>query len=398
MDVLIAGAGMGGLTAALAVHKQGMTPHVFEQSADIKEVGAGLQIGPNGSHVLRALDVLDSIAARAFRPQAAEMRFGPTGQQIFCFPLGAEIEARHGAPYLHIHRADLHQELAATLERRVPGALHLGASVAGFEQERTGARLILKDGTTVAGDVLIGADGIHSKVREGLFGPAKPRFTGNTAWRATVPAARVRENLIPPNATVWAGPHGHVVTYYLRGGELINIVGVREAREWQDESWTTPGNKQDLLDDFAPWCAEIQELLRAVNADTCFKWALHDREPMENWSSGRVSLLGDACHPTLPFLAQGAAMAIEDAYVLARSLAQCVEAPEQGLQAYQAARMERTAKVQLGSRANSRFFHKSSVLSQGLTYGPVWLAGKFAPGFIASQLDWLYGEDVTRKA
>ena len=395
--MLIVGAGMGGLTAALAVHSQGFTPHVFEQSKQIEEVGAGLQIGPNGSHVLRALDVLDPIAARAFRPQAAEMRFGPTGQQIFSFPLGAEIEARHGAPYLHIHRADLQQELAVALEHRAPGSLHLGKSVAGFDQSASGVSLTLQDGTTATGDVLIGADGIHSKIRAGLFGAAKPRFTGNTAWRAIVPANRVRENLIPPNATVWAGPHGHVVTYYLRGGDLINIVGVREARDWQDESWTTPGSKQELLKDFAPWCADIQELLHAVDEDTCFKWALHDRDPMENWSAGRVTLLGDACHPTLPFLAQGAVMAIEDAYVLACALAQTPDAPQQALQAYQAARMERTAKVQLGSRANSRFFHKSNLISQGLTYSPVWLAGKIAPGFIASQLDWLYGEDVTRK-
>ena len=389
---------MGGLTAALAVHSQGFTPHVFEQSMQLEEVGAGLQIGPNGSHVLRALDVLDPIAARSFRPQAAEMRFGPTGRQIFAFPLGAEIEARYGAPYLHIHRADLQQELAAALEQRSPGALHLGKSVVGFDQQASSVSLTFQDGTTISGDVLIGADGIHSNIRTGLFGPATPRFTGNTAWRAIVPVDRVSENLIPPNATVWAGPDGHVVTYYLRGGDLINIVGVRDARDWQEESWTTPGSKQELLKDFAPWCAQIQELLQAVDEEACFKWALHDRDPMENWSKGRVTLLGDACHPTLPFLAQGAVMAIEDAYVLARCLAQTPDTPHVAVQAYQAARMKRTARVQLGSRANSRFFHKAGFFSQGLTYGPVWLAGKLAPRFIASQLDWLYGEDVTQKS
>lgn len=397
MDVLIAGAGMGGLTAALAVHSQGFTPHVFEQSPEVKEVGAGLQIGPNGCHVLRALDVLRPIAARSFRPQAAEMRFGPTGRQVFSFPLGDKIEERHGAPYLHIHRADLQQELAAALEQRVPGALHLGKSVVGFDQQASGVTLTLQDGTSVSGDVLIGADGIHSNIRTGLFGAATPCFTGNTAWRAIVPVDHVSKNLIPPNATVWAGPNGHVVTYYLRGGDLINIVGVREVRGWQEESWTTPGSKQELLDDFSVWCAPIQELLQAVEEGTCFKWALHDRDPMENWSKGRVTLLGDACHPTLPFLAQGAVMAIEDAYVLARCLAQTPDTPQAAVQSYQAARMKRTARVQLGSRANSHFFHKSNFPSQVFTYGPVWLAGKFAPGFIASQLDWLYGEDVTQK-
>ena len=388
MRVIIAGAGIGGLTAALACRHFGLDPVVIETAPALEEVGAGIQIPPNASKVLRALGVLDRVARDAFRPEALEARMGRSGHRLFRIAL-PHGDARWGAPYLHIHRADY----VAALAESVPGdVLRLGAGVVGFEQDADGVRVRLDDGTALHGDVLVGADGIHSVVRAALHGDTPARFTGNVAWRAVVPM-EVLDTPPPPTACVWMGEGRHAVTYRLRRGELANVVGVVERDDWREEGWRVRGSREAALADFAGFDPVVRGLLE--RAETLHRWALFDRPPLPFWSEGRVSLLGDAAHPMLPFMAAGAAMAVEDAWVMARCLGEGQGDPGAALQRYQGERLARASRVQAASRANAATFHKRGRPAQLATYGPMWLAGRLLPGAVRARQDWLYGEDVT---
>jgi len=393
MNILIAGGGIGGATAALCLHHFGHQVRVLEQAAQPDEVGAGIQISPNGMKVFQALQVDRRIAKTAFCPQALEMRIGTSGRKIFSIPAGAQALARWGAPYLHIHRADLLSALHAELAARAPNVLRLGTQVTGYTQTETHVDVQCADGAPMRCDVLIAADGIHSAIRAQMLGPDTPRFTGNVAWRATVPMSALGALAPPPTACVWVGPGRHAVTYRLRGGALANFVGVVERDDWRHESWTLEGSRQDALADFAGWHPIVRQVI--ASAGTYFRWALYDRAPLATWTEGRVALLGDACHPTLPFMAQGACMAIEDAWVLAASLTKAPTRPARALNAYFASRIARTSALQRAARANAKTFHKRSVVQRVATYGPMWLAGKLAPGFVNARQDWIYGHDVT---
>ncbi|MEL7231949.1 MAG: FAD-dependent monooxygenase, partial [Pseudomonadota bacterium] len=311
--------------------------------------------------------------------------------RLFRVPLDAAALQRWGAPYLHIHRADYIAVLAKALRQADPETLRLGAEVRDYRQTETSVTVRLADGSTFSGDVLIGADGIHSIIRTQMLGPEAPRFTGNVAWRVVVPVDQLGEHAPDPTACVWMGKRRHGVTYRLRRGTLANFVGVVKRTDWTSEAWTERGNKADALADFAGWHPTIQTLLEA--GSEFYRWALFDRPPLPRWVDGSAALLGDAAHPMLPFMAQGAAMAVEDGWVLARALSSELTMA-QGLNRYQAARLDRTAKVQAVSRDNATTFHKSTPLSQLATYGPMWLAGRFAPALIRQRQDWLYGYDV----
>tara|TARA_R110000787_G_scaffold14647_1_gene45024 strand:- start:5786 stop:6991 length:1206 start_codon:yes stop_codon:yes gene_type:complete len=392
MKILIAGGGIGGLTAALALTQFGHDVVVLEQAEALGEVGAGLQISPNGMKVFEALGMSDRIAANAFQPEGIELRMGRSGRVVFDIPLGLSAADRWGAPYLHLHRADLVDALAAELAERAPGAVRLGAKIASYTQDGQSVTVTLEDGTHVDGGVLVGADGIHSVVRGAMLGPDKPRFTGNVAWRAVVPIERLGDDLPPPTACAWVGKGRHAVTYRLRGGALANFVGVVEHDGWQVESWSGEGLREDALRDFAGWHPVITNMIR--QADVLNRWALYDRPDLPRWHDGRVVLLGDACHPMLPFLAQGAVMAIEDAWVLAARLSEGGDVTH-ALAAYERDRRGRTAAVQAGARNNAKLFHRHNPVTQLATYGPMWLAGRAAPGFVHSRNDWIYGHDVT---
>lgn len=392
MKALVIGGGIGGVMAALCLHAQGIDVTVFERSHALGEVGAGIQLSPNGMKVLARLGLSDKIAAAAFRPEWLGMRMGRSGTAIFSIPMGALAEERYGAPYLHIHRADLMAILAKALTDRAPDALQAGRACVGVAQDDTGVTATFADGTTARGDVLVGADGIHSTVQATLFGARPARFTGNVAWRLVVPADDRLRALVPPAATIWVGPGRHAVTYFLRRGELVNFVGIVEQQGWEKEGWTEPGDVIDLRRDFAGWTPAVTETI--ARAAVCHRWALFDRDPMQAWGRGRVTLLGDACHPMLPFLAQGAVMAIEDAWVLARSLT-THGAPEDALQAYEAARRPRTTRVQQGARAQMGRYHQRTPFGQIATYGPMWLAARLAPSRVRAMQDWLYKVDVS---
>lgn len=355
--VIIAGAGLGGLTLALALVRQGFDVVVLEQAAQLGEVGAGVQVSANGNRVLHALGLAAPMADIAFTPEHGEMRHWQTGAVLSRRPLGTASLDRYGFPYFHLHRADFHRVLSRAVHAAAPNAIRLNQKVTGFRQTADGVTVTTASGEKVTGDLLVGADGIHSTIRAQLLGQEMPNFTGCMAWRATVPVENLPKGHVRPVASNWLGGGGHFVHYYIRRGALVNCVGVMECDTWEAESWSAEGRVEDFIQDFTGWHEDLQILMRA--ATHCFRWGLFDRDPFPQWSDGRVTLLGDACHPMLPFMAQGAVMAIEDGYVLSRCLAANPGAEMAALKHYESLRMERTTKVQAMSRNNIHIFHNA---------------------------------------
>ena len=392
MHVLVVGGGIGGLTAALALEKRGHTVTVVEQSGVISEVGAGLQLSPNATKVLNALGVGARVMTDAFRPQAAEMRWGRSGTKVFSIPLRKAAVNRWGAEYIHVHRADLIEALRAELAARAPDSILLGHRLERYENRGDKVVAYFEGGGTIEADLLIGADGIHSAVRAQMLGPDKPEFTGCVAWRATAPVTALGNTAPPPTARVWVGPRKHAVTYLLRRGSLANFVGVVEHKTPGDESWTATGAKEQALKDFKRWYPSVTAIIEA--ADSMNRWALFGRKPLPKWSDGRATLLGDACHPMLPFLAQGAAMAIEDAWALAACLDGEADMAA-ALAAYEARRKPRVTRVQAGARANAKLYHRGNPVTRFGSYVPMAMAARAAPGFVRSRLDWIYQYDET---
>ena len=392
LTILIAGGGIGGLTAALSLAKAGFEVALFEQAAEFGEIGAGIQLSPNCTRVLHHLGLEPALQACAFLPERTEFRAWKSGKVVGSSVLGQRVRDRYGFPYYHIHRGDLLRVLVEAAVRSPAIELNAAAEVTGFEQngiERDARVRVAVGGSVREGDALIGADGIHSAVRAQLFGDDAPRFTGNVAWRALVPVERLPAGLVRPVTAAWWGPHKHFVHYYLRSGTLVNCVCIVEKTGWEVESWTERGELDELKRDFAGWHEDVQALIDNMDGDSLYKWALHDRAPMPRWSEGVVSLLGDACHPTLPFMAQGAAMAIEDAAVLAGCLAGD-DSVAAGLKRYEDLRRPRTAGVQNGSRRNARVFHLTGVKA--------WLRNRALRRAGAWAMDGLFRYDALRAA
>ncbi|WP_147113123.1 FAD-dependent monooxygenase [Tateyamaria sp. syn59] len=391
MKALIVGGGIGGLSAAIALHLRGWTVRVFEQAPALAEVGAGLQISPNGWRVLDALGVADHLAPAVFEPDAIEMRLGLTGRQVFRLPMKGYAVTRWGAPYLHIHRADLVDALTVRLVALAPGAVQTGRSVSGYAPS---GMVQFDDGETEEADLVVGADGLHSAIRRQMLGPQSPRYTGNVAWRAVVPLSDL-DNPPPPTACVWAGNKRHAVTTRLRAGTMANFVGMIEQDEPAPEGWRIEGNRDDALAAFSGWDPAIVGLIE--RAPVLNRWALFDRAPLPRWNDGRVALLGDAAHPMLPSMAQGAVQALEDAWTLAATLDGTNDI-EAALGRYYDQRIDRTARIQAGSAANARMFHKASVVGRFGFYGPMALGARLFPNLIHARQDWVYRHDVTALA
>lgn len=387
MRVIVAGAGIGGLAAAVALRRRGLEVVLLEQAPAFFEVGAGLQLSPNATRVLSGWGLGPALETIGFEPEAAEVRDHRLRRLLLRTPLGEAARRRWRSPFLQLHRADLHACLNQALHALGPFEMRFGARVGAVESDARSVSVRLEDGEVVSGDVLIGAEGIRSAVRVSLMGEARARFTGQVAWRALVPADRLPPGRVRPVAAVWTGPGRHLVHYYVRGGTLVNLVGVVE-RDWRIESWTERGDPAEFAADFAGWPSPVPELLAAV--DEAWRWALYDRPPLRRWSAGRATLLGDAAHPMLPFLAQGAAMAIEDAEALASLLADAGEAVEPALLAYETERRSRTAKAQAWSRRNARLFHLPGALAVPL-FGAARLLDGLEPSHGARRFDWLYG-------
>lgn len=390
LRILIAGAGIGGLTAALSLLKRGYDVQVCEQAAELREVGAGLQLSPNGLRALYQLGLGDSLQALASEPEGKEIRLWNTGQTWKLFDLGKTSVADYGHPYFMIYRPDLHKVLADAVREIKTDAVLLGAQCASFEQSVDGVTLKLGDGRQLHGDVLIGADGVHSHIRGQLFGSDKPSFSGMLAWRGVIPMERLPERLRREVGTNWVGPGAHVIHYPLHGGALMNFVGIVERSDWQVESWTQKGSHEECHADFKGWHEDVHELISQV--DVPYKWALMARPPLTRWSAGRVTLLGDACHPTLPFLAQGAVMAVEDGYIIGRCIAQYEANLEQALTRYEQARIDRTTNIVLRSTENGKRFHNTALASaEGAA---AYVDREWAEDKVRERYDWLFRYNV----
>ena len=353
--IVIAGAGIGGLTAAACLLEAGHDVRIFEQAPELTEVGAGIQISANAMHVLIALGLGEAISAIAVRPEAYVFRLHDTGEVISRFALADEHLRLHRAPYNQLHRADFHRLLVAKVRALQKDAIRVNSRVAGFEETPSEVRVRLAGGETIGADLLIGADGVKSAVRAQIAGAAQPVYTGDAAWRLTLPAEKLPRDFMGPVMSVWMGPGAHVVCYYLRAGALLNFVGLVETQEVSEESWTARFPWEKLRADFAGWHPDIQTVVDLADRDECYRWSLFYRPPISTWSTRRATLLGDSVHATLPYLAQGAAMAIEDAAVLTRALA-IAEVPE-ALQIYQRNRVARTTRIVEGSSGNRTLFH-----------------------------------------
>jgi salicylate hydroxylase len=387
-DILIAGAGLGGLTTALALIQRGHTVRIFEQTAHLREVGAGLQLGANGTRVLIALGLEQAMLGVVVAAAEKEMRLGSTGQAWRIYDLGPTSVERFGAPYWMVHRGDFHAVLLNAVNMAAPGAIRTGAGCAGFEQTTDGVTLLLDNGERVHGDLLIGADGVHSRIRRQMFGDGAARFTGIMAWRGLVPMERLPEHQRRLVGANWLGVGGHVVTYPLRRGEILNFVGVVERDDWRVESWNEPGSREECLRDLANWHEDVKTIVR--NIETPYKWALLGRDPLEHYAQGRVVLIGDAAHPTLPFLAQGANMALEDAMVLTRCLS--LGTIPEALVRYEQARLGRTAAIVRGSSDNTKRFHNPAL---GNPEGAAaYVEREFQPEKVRQRYDWLYEYDA----
>jgi len=392
LHILIAGAGIGGLTAALALLRRGIDVDVYEQAGELKEVGAGLQLSANGTRVFHLLGVGEALRALSCEAAGKEVRLWGTGETWKLFDLGAESIARYGFPYFTVYRPDLLAVLVDAVRREKPDAIHLGMRCIGFDEDAGSVELEFETGKSTGADALVGADGVHSPIRQSLFGPDRPSFTGIVAWRGIVPMERLPARMARLIATNWIGPGGHIVHYPLRGGRLMNFVGVLERSDWQVESWSTKGTRDEVLADFRGWHEDVQTLIR--NIDTPYKWALMVREPMPRWTRGRVTLLGDACHSMLPMLAQGAVMAIEDGYILARCLAE--QDVETALVRYERARRDRTRRAVEGSAANATRFHNPQLADS--VEAKQYVDREWAEARIAERYEWLFRYDVTTVA
>jgi salicylate hydroxylase len=392
-DVLIAGAGLGGLTAALALIQRGHRVRVFEQAAELKEVGAGVQIGPNGSRLLIALGLQQAMERVVCLPFGREFRHWNTGQAWRSFDLGETSVKRFGAPHWTAHRGDFHAVLLDAVRNAAPDVIFAGNGCVGFEQDEHGATIRLANGATATGDVLIGADGVHSAIRQQMFGDGRAEFTGIMAWRGLVPMERLPEHQRRLVGNTWLGVGGHCVTYPLRRGEILNFVGLIERDDWRVESWTVAGTTEECLRDLAPWHEDIKTIVR--NVDTPFKWALLGRQPLDHFAEGRVCVMGDAAHPTLPFLAQGANMALEDAVVVARCLDAFDDVPD-ALRHFERARLERTAAIVRGSADNTKRFHNPAWADAAGT--AAYVEQEFQPAKVAQCYDWLYQYDALTAA
>ena len=385
----ICGAGIAGLTAALTLARSGIETVVLERAEVLGEVGAGLQISPNAMHVLNALGLDEAIRSVGFEPEASCIRDHKTGQVLLDLPLKEICQTRYGARYVHIHRADLHGILLHAA-KKAGAQILLNQSAIGYTQTADKTHLQTDKGVYEA-DILIGADGLRSKLRDTMLGPEPPAFTGQVAWRGTVPARSLPHDLVAPNATVWVGPHHHFVTYYIKSGRLLNFVAVQERADWTDTSWTQKGDISELRAAFSGWHPEIQTILGATQ--DCYLWALFGRDPLPTWCDRRVALAGDAAHPMLPFMAQGAAMAMEDAWVLG----QCLKtAPvREALRHYEAIRKPRATMVQEASRSNAKLFHRRAGAGDLWQRAKLRVAG-LLPQAAIHQLDKIYGVNVTK--
>jgi 3-hydroxybenzoate 6-monooxygenase len=383
LDLLVAGGGIGGLATAYVLGRAGHRVTVLEQAGTFGEIGAGIQLGPNIFKMFEYLGLTEAVNRVAFFPPGLGMNDVRTGEKVIRVPLGDTALAAYGYPYGVIYRVDMHQVFLDACKALPTVTLRTSSKVECFEQDGSGVRAQLAGGETLQGDALIGADGLWSRIREAVVGDGKPRVSGHIAYRAVLKREEVPQHLWSDDVLLWGGEKTHLVHYPLRRGELFNLVAVFHSNKY-DEGWNTFGDTAELNERFSQAVPQVKELLGKIQ--TWKMWVLCDREPVKNWSNGRVTLLGDAAHPMLQYLAQGAGQAIEDAVVLGAALRFTNGKIEQALQKYQQARYLRTGRVQLTARFYGDIYHASGV--QRELRNQLFQSGKESAGFAG--LKWMY--------
>ena len=382
--ILISGGGIGGLITAYALARQGFPVRLFEQSPEFREVGAGIQLGPNIFRVLEKIGLKDAVLADAHRPPAQEMRDALTGKLIVRIPLEEAFFQRFGEPYAVTHRADIHGTFLKACQNSNLVTLETSRRVDSFEDTGKGVTVTLEDGQKAEGRALIGCDGMWSKIRERIVGDGKPRVSGHIAYRAVLKREDVPKDLWRPEVVLWAGPRTHLVHYPLRRGELYNLVAVFHSDHYE-EGWNAEGSKDLLWQHFKGQRPEVLRMLERI--ETWRMWVLCDREPVKNWTLGRVTLLGDAAHPMLQYLAQGACMATEDAVLLAEKARAQPDDLLAAFNAYTQDRYLRTARVQIMARVYGDFYHARGVTAE---LRDITLSGR-TPQQSYDGIAWLYG-------
>lgn len=350
------GAGIGGLTAALSLLRAGFSVSLYEQAPQLAEVGAGLSLSPTAVHGLNALGLRETLQTKAYQPEDQCVRHYQTAQPMVWINRGRSLVEKYGERYYLIHRADLHDALAAQVRALAPDAIRLSRKCVAVSQTSSSATVHFEDGGSASADLVVGADGSRSQVRHAAFGPLEPQYTGYIAWRGLVPMDKVPKEILDPPSGIFVGP-GHLVNRYpVRNWELLNFVAFAERPAWTEEGWSIRSTVEELLEEFHDWHPAVRTFMAATPPNSLFKWGLFDREPLRTWSNGRITLLGDAAHPVLPFLGHGAVLAIEDGVVLGRALT-AASTVDEALRRYEAARMERAAFVVLESRKAGKQFH-----------------------------------------
>lgn len=384
MDIGLVGAGIGGLAAAACLLRNGHRVRIYEQAGQVSEVGAAVQMSANAVKVLYHLGLKDRLEAVAVKPRAFEFRRYDSGELLHEIKLGEAHERQHGHPYYQVHRVDLHAALLDVVNQLDPQALQLGYRAVRAEEDAQGATVFFEDGRQVRAELLVGSDGIKSVVRKHVVNAEPPVFTGQVAWRLAIPIERIDPALRPPLvSSIWCGPNNHAVMYYMRSGQVLNFVGCVE-RPWEEESWTSRKPWEELDQDYAGWHPVVRAAIENADRDQCYRWALNNRQPVMTWCTGRVALLGDAVHPTLPYMAQGAAMAIEDAAVLSRALQLDMPMAE-ALQVYQNHRAPRAARVVRESTEMGELYHMADAQQMKQAFKDRNIA--------ASRNNWLYPYD-----
>lgn len=355
LEISIVGAGIGGLAAALGLQRAGFRVRVHEQAPRLMQVGAGLSLSPSAAHGLRSLGLGPVLDEHAYAPEDQFIRAGDDGRVLMLTNRGRRLFDRYGERYYLIHRADLHEGLAAAVRVNDPEAIRLDRRLVHIAGTGDRTRLEFADGSAEQAQALIAADGSRSIVREQLFGPGAPQFTGYVAWRAQIPMERVPVRL-EPRSGIFVGAKNHMNVYPMQKGRLLNVVAFAERTEWTEEGWSIRSTVDELYSHFDDWCDDVRAIVKSIPEGSLFKWGLFDREPLAIWSRDNATLLGDAAHPVLPFLGHGAVLAIEDGVVLARAFAASSSVTE-ALKRYETARRERATLVFNESRRAVRKFH-----------------------------------------
>jgi salicylate hydroxylase len=384
-QVLIVGGGIGGLTAALALAKQGIASQVIEQAAAFKEIGAGIQLGPNVFRMLERLGLIAPISALAVFPENLIMFDSISGEEVTRIPLGDPFRKKFHHPYALIHRADLHNVLLEACRGSNLIKLDAAQKIVDIDESGNGIMVKAVSGRAYRGAALIGADGVWSTIREFVVGDGKPKPAGHVTYRAVLPPDQIPEQYRWRNMGFWAGEKVHFVLYPLRTGELYNLVAVFHSNRYE-EGWDSYGDPAELHQRFAPTCAPVRALLAKI--ESWRMWVVCDRPPIKNWSRGRITLLGDAAHPMLQYLAQGAGMAVEDAVCLADKAVEMDGDYAAAFRAYQQARYLRTGRVQIMARVYGEFYHAAGVAKELRNM----MLGSRTPEDAIAGMEWLYGE------